>query len=191
MSEELTPAPPKTITDPRGKFRKYTPEQVRLGLLTLLRFSSPQRASEFLTSEYNLEVSPSLLTKWRRQVHVELYHDLAAEYHQIFEKAGAAEAEDVVRRATELEQRLMDKIEENLDALPARDLANALRNVSTTKGINLERIASPLRGRATGIIQHQSAKEIEQRLLERGVLVEGEAVDAEVVEPEQLPEASE
>ena len=61
----------------------------------------------------------------------------------------------MARIAEEAELATLKRFHEVLPELPARDVASALRNVSTTKGINIQR-ARELRGEPT-VIRHERA----------------------------------
>ena len=97
----------------------------------------------------------------------------------------AAECEDTAELAGQLERQMIVKLAKDYKQLAPRDQAGAIRNVSTTKAINVDK-AALLRGQPTEIVEHRhDIGELwaEFEAMFPGV-VQGEAIeitDAEVV----------
>jgi hypothetical protein len=60
------------------------------------------------------------------------------------------------------------------DAIPARDLPAALRNITTAEAISVDKILA-LSGRPTSVVEHRSAAELVSRLARLGAVVDGTA----------------
>ena len=169
-------------TDPRGAF---TEEEIETCLLELAVCSGrPTPASARLKEAYGIEVSHSTLSKWRDRIHAHRYQRICEEQEPRIKAAVIAKAEEVVAFAGELEMKALARLDRELDdeSIPPRDLAGALRNITTTKTLNQDKIASPLRGRPRQIVEHRSSGEILRRLAEIGV------VDGTAEELKELPD---
>lgn len=168
--------------DPRGSFSE---EEIELCLLELAVCSGrPMPASQRLKEAHGIKVARETLRQWRDGKHAHRYQRICEEQEPKIKAAVIAKAEEVVAFAHEVEMKALAQLDEELDnrSIPPRDLAGALRNITTTKTLNQDKIASPLRGRPPVIIEHRSSGEILRRLAEIGV-VEGSAEEIK-----ELPE---
>lgn len=166
-----------------GQSRNYTPEEVDKGLIALLALGNSNRAAHYLR-EQGIEITAQLLRDWKTRVHVDRYVELAGQYQDKQAAIIATENEEVARYTTSLEMKTLGLIEQAIDGpstesegLKPADLAalsNTLRNLSVTKGISVDKIASPLRGRPTSVVEHRSLDEIKRRWEARG-LIDGTA----------------
>lgn len=66
----------------------------------------------------------------------------------------AEQCEDTAELAGELERQMIVKLAKDFKQLAPRDQAGAIRNVSTTKAINVDK-AALLRGQPTEIVEHR------------------------------------
>lgn len=111
-----------------------------------------------------LGIVPGTLRKWRvdmADIYEQLRTDLAP---QVAERI-ASDAEEFARELMNVERALAQKVADTIDDLKPSEAAGALRNISTSKALQLDKVASPLRGRPTHIVQAQDAG---QALLEMG-----------------------
>ena len=85
---------------------------------------------------------------------------------------------------------MTEKLRENIDEVPARDLPGGIRNVTTAAAVHTDK-AQILTGEPTEIVGKQSAAEILRSLAAKGVL--SVPVDADATEEpmDQLPEGEE
>lgn len=173
----------RSKTDPRGFF---TEEQIETCLLELAVCSGrPRAAKERLAEAHGISIAEKTLAGWRDRIHAHRYQRICEEQEPKIKAAVIAKAEEVVAFAGELEMKALARLDRELEdeSIPARDLAGALRNITTTKTLNQDKIASPLRGRPRQIVEHRSSGEILRRLAEIGV------VDGTAEELKELPEA--
>ena len=113
------------------------------------------------------------LALWVTSSHVGRYEHIRSEVvPRVYAKL-AQEAEDLARKYAEAEQATLDRYEEELPNLKAGEVANALRNLATSRGISTDK-ANVLRNRPTQIVERRSSSEILRRLAEIGV-IEGTA----------------
>jgi hypothetical protein len=97
---------------------------------------------------------------WVRKIHRERYQQLRHELVPRIHAKIAAECEDTAELAGQLEREMLVKLGKDYKQLAPRDQAGAIRNVSTTKAINVDK-AALLRGQPTEIVEHrQSAAEL-------------------------------
>lgn len=93
----------------------------------------------------------------------------------------SAEFEDIVDRLTGLENQAVDKLEQELPTLEGRDAANALKAISTSKGINTQHVHN-LRGQPSQVIEHRYELQTVERAIK--ALESGDVID---VEARELP----
>lgn len=119
----------------------------------------------------------STLRRWRREF-AEEYERVRHELAPRLERVAVSEAYARVVELGELEalaiRKLQAAIEE--DKIPARDLPSALRNITTSKAINVDKILA-LSGRPTSVVEHRSAGELVRRLAALGAVVDGSATE--------------
>jgi hypothetical protein len=140
-----------------------------------------------ISSSTTFRASSGSFERWAR-TRPEQYEEVVREILPRVNEVVAADCISVARLAADAEVETLKRYHEVLPQLPARDVPGALRNVSTTKGINIQR-ARELRGEPT-VIRHekQSATELwaEYTAMFPSV-VGGEAIEipAEIQAPDQ------
>jgi hypothetical protein len=165
--------------------RSYNLEEIELGLSELaIWFGNSRQASRTLADK-GIEIPRSTLEGWQRQ-HPERYAELQEQVVPIVRERLAQLFETSAMRSVELTLKGLDRMDEEFGEIPARDLAGAIRNISTAGAIGIDK-ASLLRGLPTEIRQTDSAEDILKRLAQKhpGMFVEGSAEEipeAEVVE---------
>lgn len=112
---------------------KYTEEQRELALTTLARFNgNATRASKALGGYPERQT----LRKWKKLHHAR-YLELQQEVIPQIRAAQAERAAELARKEATVEEEALALLRDNLVKLDPRDLGGALRNVATSKGINL------------------------------------------------------
>jgi hypothetical protein len=134
--------------------KKYTPAEIDKGLSAyILSGDSATKAAELLRS-YDGSGAPvrQTITYWAEK-HSDRLHELREELHPQIAKKIAADAEGMAIRLAQAEVALAEKLVEALerDELPAKELSGALRNITTSKALQVDKLSSPLRGRPTVI----------------------------------------
>jgi hypothetical protein len=167
--------------------RSYTLEQIEAGLTELAIWHGNVRQAERTLAERGLEIPKSTLQDWKT-IHADRLAELQEQIvPQV--RAKLAEVHEVISmRAGELTLKGLDRFGDELSKLEARDLAAAIRNISTTGAIAVDK-ASLLRGMPTEIRQTDSAEEILKRLEQKhpGMFVSKQA-DADIPEAEVVEE---
>jgi hypothetical protein len=96
--------------------------------------------------------SGRMILNWT-EMHADRLHELREELHPQIAKKIAADAEGMAIRLAQAEVAIAEKLVLALerDELPAKELSGALRNITTSKALQVDKLSSPLRGRPTVI----------------------------------------
>lgn len=138
---------------------KYSADELELALNILaMEGGRPTRASELLATQ-GLNVPKETLQHWKTRW-ADRYHQICDNLQDERAQRMAAQAEDVALRAAELELLLLEDLRNKRADLKAPELAGAVRNVTTTKTLNVEKVINPLRGRPSRITEVRDADEI-------------------------------
>lgn len=117
------------------------------------------------------------LYRWRSEERV-TYDRVRAELVPQLERLVVSEAYARVIELGELEAKVAAALAVAIDegTIPQRDLPGALRNITTSKAINVDKILA-LSGRPTQVIEHRSGAELVARLARLGAVVDATAVE--------------
>jgi len=115
----------------------YTSAEVTEGLTVLALCAGNSRRAERELEARGRRIPYKTLQAWKARIYATEYEDLCEreiprQYAEI-----AQRCKDVALEASEVEMILLDRMRTEAQEIPARELAGAVRNVSTTKGINL------------------------------------------------------
>lgn len=156
--------------------RDYTPEDVDTGLTALTLLGSSKTAATHLR-EQGLNVSDSTLRGWKSRYADRLAQIQEREAPEVARRV-ASRSEAVAMKAIEIEERLLAKLDQSIDELKPADAAAALRNVTTSKSLNFDRLSGPIRGRPNVIVEKidagQALLEMARRL---GIAVDSTAIE--------------
>lgn len=146
--------------------RRYTEEDIERGLQALIAAGcSYRRAAEMVG------IPAETLLGWRKHRFKDRYEQMREELAPKIRQRIAQQAEDLALVLAEKELEGIASID--FSALAHRDRAGALRNITTSKGINLDKVAV-LRQLPTAVIEHRQAGDILKKWAELGV-IEGSA----------------
>lgn len=119
------------VEEPGPRRTASSTEDVEVGLTTLAacdgNCSKAARQTGF---------SAATLARWRTKHH-ERYLELQEELVPQVRARVAERSLQIAGKAADLEDEALDKLRDQLGDLEGRELSNALRNISTTKGISL------------------------------------------------------
>lgn len=139
--------------------RDYSADTLELALNVLaMEGGRPRRASETLASQ-GITVHEKTLANWRDRW-PDRYHEICTNLQAERADRMASRAEDVAIRAAELEIELLDQLASQKSQLKPAETAGAIRNVTTTKTLNVEKVINPLRNRPSHITEVRNADEI-------------------------------
>ena len=161
--------------------RRYDTETIERGLWTLaLHAGRPTAAAEALQAQ-GVHIDKQTLHRWKTEQHAARYEEIRNEAAQEIALRVAADAEESMLRAGELERKLFDHINTALDAgqIKPGDLAPTLKNVTTTKSLNNDKISAPIRGRPSVITETRDTDSILRKLksLKIADVIEGQATE--------------
>lgn len=140
----------------------YTLEQREAGLTALAIWHGNSRQASRTLKEQGLDIPHQTLQDWKR-AHAERLAELTEQIvPQVREKL-AQQFEVIGMRSAELTLKSLDKYDEKLDGLEARDLAGAIRNIGTTGAIGVDK-ASLLRGMPTEIRKTENVSDLVERV---------------------------
>lgn len=166
--------------------RAYSFEEVERALAAyVLAGDNGREANRALKAQGYPAPSHSTIASWATGEHSDRYVLLRNELAPRVAERIAADAEAIARRLASLENSTIDRLEDELPNVPAKDLPGALRNLSTAKALQVDKLSSPLRGRPTVIHATQDARELLDEI-RRDLLtpIDGTAFD---ITPEALP----
>jgi hypothetical protein len=161
MSTDLEP------TKTRRPMTTYTEPQILAGLTQLAICGGNARlANEHLTS-LGYDIPAETLAKWRTHTHPDRYQQIQQDLAPRIAEKIAAQAEEFIIAATEVEAEALAHLRSRLTELTPSEAAGALRNITTSKALNLDKVASPLRGRPSHITEVRGTEEILRSLAQK------------------------
>lgn len=130
-----------------GTRTRYSPEEIERGLTALVLAGSSSQASEITG------IDDATLRTWKSK-HRDNYDRLAKDLEsQVVDKI-AAEAENLAIRIAEVEAKIIAGLDDAaIKTLDAKDMASTLRNLSTSKALQIDKLSSPLRERPSHVQQ--------------------------------------
>lgn len=132
---------------------KYSEEEIERGLRMLAVLNSAERASQ------QSGIPESTLTWWRRHIHADRYQRIRAEMLPRIQEEMAQQAEAAALEQGEVAMELLEQLKSRISEMRPVDAANALRNVETAKGINVDKTLV-LRGQPNQIVEHRDTSQI-------------------------------
>ena len=159
---------------------KYSAAEMEYALLELaLMNGNVSRAAK------KVGVNVSTLTAWRDKF-PERYEDIQARIAPMVEKQIVAQARVNARKAAQVAESLLEKVDEDELSLSDRaQAAKAFQQVSIGMGVQIDKTLL-LEGRPTEILETRDAQAMLKELAEiaPGLVVDGNAID---VTPQELP----
>lgn len=143
--------------------KRYTPAQIDQGLTALILTGGNADQALELLDDWPRRPSPTSLRNWQRdhkKRHAELEQELAPKLAEI----AAADAERLALKMAQVEDQLVDHIAGRLHELDPDKASAALRNISTSKALQYDKISSPLRGRPTVNVMHHDSNDLLRQL---------------------------
>jgi hypothetical protein len=171
--------------------RRYSEDEIGRALYAVaLASGNHARASRDL-AEAGIDIPSRTLHDWTRDKHRQRYEEIKLEAIPEIYAHLADEMESLVSYQLDVERKLTEKIEDEIDELPPRELAGALRNVAVSRGISLDKT-----GRIRGENSREAPRGTVENLMEILGAVQRLAGDAmrpviegQSVEVPQLPES--
>jgi hypothetical protein len=134
------------MTTEKRRRRIYNQEEIERGLYAVAMASGNLARASRELAETGLNIPSRTLSDWTRDKHRERYEEIKLEAIPEIYARLADEMESLVSYQLDVERKLTKKIDDEIDELPPRELAGALRNVATSRGISLDK-TERIRGR--------------------------------------------
>ena len=143
---------------------------------------SATRAEEYLANT-STPVSRTAIARWARVDHADRYAEICDKEDDRISRVTAAEVQDNIRTATQVQTLYLDRMLETADRLRPEDLPSAFRNVAVGQGVNHDKV-NIIRGRPSSIVEHRSIDDILRKLSGFKVATVIDSTATEI--PEQL-----
>jgi hypothetical protein len=183
--QRVTPSPPRQ--------RDYDLEEIERGLRAVaLAGGNTRLASRRLRDLHGLAVPPSTLRRWIEATHSERYEVIRVEEAERVQRLAASEFEDLGRRSMVIVHKGLDRLEREMDQLPLRDVAGAVRNVGVVAGLSQSQV-QVTRERPL-VTKREHVRDLDEifralRAIDPRLVIDDEPPDAEVVEEPKVPPA--
>lgn len=148
----------------------YTPAQIEQGLTAIAIHGGAGAQTQRFLKTQGLQVSSRTLKRWQT-THKPRLAEITRNNLPAIEQQVIAGAIETIRIIDQAEQEAVALTRQQIKDGSVRDAAAALRNLSTSKGINVDKLLA-LSGRPVATVQHDVQADI-RLLVERGVLAEG------------------
>lgn len=119
---------------------EYTPELVTKGLMALVAHGGNAAAASEELIDDEFQIPASRLREWKTTTHTEQYQQLQKRFARELEDEAVETARGIIKRAGELERKLLDKLEAKIPSMDGRELALAAKQLSDVKSKNVEKV---------------------------------------------------
>jgi hypothetical protein len=124
---------------------RRSPEEIERGLTALILAGSSTRASE------ETGIPDGTLRSWKRD-YADQYDRLCNDLEPRVVQKIAAEAESIVLSIADRERQIIESLtDDQIHRLEPKDKAATLRNLSTSKALQIDKLSSPLRERPSHV----------------------------------------
>ena len=167
--------------------KRHDEESVERALRVLALCAGNSTEASRRLADADLPVPRSTLQRWRDEQHTDRYQEIRREVVPQVRERAAEKSDEIARAAAEKELAFIAALDP--DDMASRDRANALRNLSTTRGISVD-VSRKLRDEPDVVIEHRrSGEELVEEIARKfpHLVVDG---TAEEIEMPELPKAS-
>ncbi len=156
-----------------------SPETVERALHALALTGSGARAQRYLEDKGITTVQASTIVKWARGKHSERYAEIAHQEDERISKLVAAEVQENIRLNTQVQGKLLKRLDETAHTLEGKGASAAYRDLAVGQAVSSDKIVNPIRGRASSIVEHRSVGDLIRRLqaLKAVEVIEGTATE--------------
>lgn len=136
---------------------EFSQAEVDGALLLLAKTGSAIRTCEALR-EIGMDIKVDRLRSWKTRQYPIRYADIVERHASELNDIAAERAREAYMKLSEVEDQLIDRLADNVQRLDPRDLASAIRNTTSAKGVNFDKHSLAI-GRPTVITQTRTADE--------------------------------
>lgn len=169
----------------RGVRLHHSDAQVDLALRLLVLNGGRVEPTVKMLKEEGLSLTRATLQGWRTKQFPRRYWQIRQELGKDMSEEVAGRALERALQADEAAQAYVEKAVERLPEVPAEHLAKNALSLTQAMSVSVEK-AQLLRERPTEIVETRSVSELFADLERLGVIKDNEAIDAEVVEEEDV-----
>jgi hypothetical protein len=127
------------VTQRRAPGERHDDETVEVALTEVALCGGSTALASKRLAERGILVKKSVMDNWKLR-YPERYAQIRDQRAAEIQRLVAAAHEDLALKAAALTAKVLERTEKELDEIPARDLAGALRNVATTGGISVDKL---------------------------------------------------
>lgn len=180
----------------KGNGGQYPAEVIDKALIAcIIEGDNFTRARERLIAA-GVDPCPSIetISRWRTD-YADRYQELQNELHPKLAEKIASEAEGLAVIYADTERLVLERLREELPKIHPRELSGLVRNLATSKALQVDKISSPLRGRPTTINEVRNPQDAVRALakaLNMENVIEGSAeeVPRDAIEAPEGPDAA-
>jgi hypothetical protein len=152
----------------------HAPATIDRALTLMLFGTSMPDVIATMRSEYDIQVTPQTLRKWRDDLHAKRYNELHDKYKDEIENDAIRRMRERLRLVDKAEQLAVTRVIAELEgkALTGKDAAMAALQMSRVKAQNVEKLMQ-LTGRPTEIIEDRTGSvtnQVLRELMGKGVI---------------------
>lgn len=152
-----------TPAKPRRRASRYTEDEIERALIAVAVCAGNTHRAHRELAKRGYKIPRPTLDVWATRLHAERYQRIATEVVPKIHERIAIEAEDLAQAYADIERTALERLSKTLDELEPKDVATAIRNLATSRGISIDK-AALLRGRPTQIIEHRDPADIAREL---------------------------
>lgn len=165
-----------------------TIEDVEAALTLLARNGGNTALTHRQLEEAGQLIPQQTLHDWMSRRHVDRYREIQTQLAPQIEQAAINSAREIITVAAQKEAQLLEALDPS--QLSAKDIAGALRNVTTTKALNIDKALLPLTGRPSSFSANLNPDDIAESLAKKGLRISYDADATATEEPTSLPTAT-
>jgi hypothetical protein len=154
---------PATTKKPKRRASRYSEDEIERALIAVAVCAGNTHRAHRELAKQGHKIPRPTLDVWATRLHADRYQRIATEVVPKIHERIATEAEDLAQAYADAERTALDRLNETLDELDPKDVATAIRNLATSRGISIDK-AALLRGRPTQIIEHRDPADIAREL---------------------------
>jgi hypothetical protein len=139
--------------DTRAPGGTYTLEEVERGLVAVALCSGNSRRAARLLEDQDTPIPRGTLERWKAD-RADTYERVREDVTPRLKAMLAEEHTDLARAQMDTARKLLTRLDEEAEELPARDLPTAIRNLDVGTGIHTDK-SRDLRGEAT-VVRHET-----------------------------------
>lgn len=171
--------------DKRKHRKDYTPQERNVALTAYaLANGNSRKASDFTKEELGVRIPKTTIDRWARHMYPDDYQRIQAEVMPRIHAQMADAHHSLAHRAMEIEARTLERLSQEIHNLDPQKLSTTMRDAAVAGAIHSDK-GLIYSGQPTSIVRHEVG-EVMRSLKAKGIELEGDVVDAQVVDEETV-----